>query len=50
MLFVVRQDYVSVEAINDYIINVDKKKMIGCVFNDISELMGRKVIATEQQA
>lgn len=38
MLFVVRQDYVSVEAINDYIINIDNSKMLGCVFNDVSQL------------
>ena len=42
MLFVVRQDYVSVEAINDYVINIDQKKMIGCVFNDISEFKSKK--------
>ena len=38
MLFVVRQDYAYVEAINDYVINFDENKMIGCIFNDISEL------------
>ena len=42
MLFVVRQDYVSVEAINDYVINIEQKKMIGCVFNDISEFKSKK--------
>ncbi|MBO4432882.1 MAG: AAA family ATPase [Clostridia bacterium] len=38
MLFVVRQDYACVEAINDYVIGIDKDKMIGCIFNDVSEL------------
>lgn len=42
MLFVVRQDFVSVEAINDYIINIDQKKMIGCILNDISEIRAIK--------
>ncbi len=34
-LFVVRQDYAPVVAINDYLINVDHDKLLGCVFNDI---------------
>lgn len=38
MLFVVRQDFAFVEAINDYVINFDENKMIGCIFNDVSEL------------
>ncbi|MBR4910932.1 MAG: AAA family ATPase [Clostridia bacterium] len=37
MLFVVRQDFACVEAINDYVINIDSEKLIGCVFNDVSE-------------
>ena len=48
MLFVVRQDYVSVEAINDYVINIDKDKMIGCIFNDIYEFKGKKDIITDE--
>lgn len=38
MLFVVRQDYATVEAINDYVLNIEDGKMIGCIFNDVSEL------------
>ena len=38
MLFVVRQDYAFVEAINDYVIGIEEEKMIGCIFNDVSEL------------
>lgn len=49
MLFVVRQDFVGVEAINDYIINIDKEKMIGCVLNDISEFKNRNIDEFEAQ-
>ncbi|MBO4693311.1 MAG: AAA family ATPase [Clostridia bacterium] len=49
MLFVVRQDYVSVEAINDYIINIKSDKLVGCVLNDISELRSKKNPEVEAQ-
>ena len=49
MLFVVRQDYVSVEAINDYIINIEPDKMIGCIFNDVSELISAKEPEPQEQ-
>lgn len=49
MIFVVRQDFVSVEAINDYIINIEKEKMIGCILNDISELGAKKEPDVEAQ-
>ena len=49
MLFVVRQDFVGVEAINDYIINIDKEKMIGCVLNDVSEFKNRNIDEFEAQ-
>lgn len=49
MLFVVRQDFVSIEAINDYIINIDENKMIGCILNDISELRSKKDPEIENQ-
>ncbi len=49
MLFVVRQDFVGVEAINDYIINIDKEKMIGCVLNDISGFKNRNIDEFEAQ-
>ena len=48
MLFVVRQDYVSVEAINDYVINISSDKLIGCVFNDIYEFKNKKNLIEEQ--
>ncbi len=48
MLFIVRQDYVSVEAINDYVINISKDKLIGCVFNDIYEFKNKKKLIDEQ--
>ena len=50
MLFVVRQDYAYVEAINDYVINIEKDKMIGCIFNDVSELKLFQKDAEEQPA
>lgn len=49
MLFVVRQDFACVEAINDYVINIEEGKMIGCVFNDVSELKGMHKQNEEQQ-
>ncbi|MBR4761729.1 MAG: AAA family ATPase [Clostridia bacterium] len=49
MLFVVRQDFAYVEAINDYIINFDEEKLIGCIFNDVSELKIRRDKIEEQQ-
>ena len=48
MLFVVRQDYVGVEAINDYVINIGEKKIIGCIFNDVSEFISRKDLVNEK--
>ena len=39
-----------VEAINDYVINIEKDKMIGCVFNDVSELKLFHKDAEEQPA
>ncbi len=38
MLLVVRQDFVSVEPINDYISNINHAKLLGCVFNNVSTL------------
>ncbi len=49
MLFVVRQDFVGVEAINDYIINIDSDKMIGCILNDISEFKREKEPEVQKQ-
>ena len=49
MLFVVRQDYACVEAINDYVIGIEEGKMIGCIFNDVSEItLFRKNIEEQQ--
>ena len=48
MLFVVRQDFAYVEAINDYIINIGDDKMIGCIFNDVSELLPKNTVSDEQ--
>ena len=48
MLFVVRQDYVGVEAINDYVLNIGEKKIIGCVFNDVSEIVTKKDLIDEK--
>ncbi|MBQ6847314.1 MAG: polysaccharide biosynthesis tyrosine autokinase [Clostridia bacterium] len=36
MLLVVRQDFVTVEPINDYISNINQSKLLGCVFNNVS--------------
>lgn len=38
MLFVVKQDYASVESINDYLSNVNSEKLLGVIFNDVSEV------------
>ncbi len=40
MLLVVRQDFIEVEHINDYISNIDQNKLLGCVFNNVSTLKG----------
>ncbi len=40
MLFVVRQDFAVVPAINDYLANVDNEHILGCIFNDVTVLDG----------
>ena len=37
-LLVVRQDYVTVEQINDYISDINEEKLLGCIFNNVSYL------------
>lgn len=37
-LLVVRQDYVTVEQINDYITDINNEKLLGCIFNNVSYL------------
>ncbi len=39
-LLVVRQDYVTVEQINDYISDINDEKLLGCIFNNVSSLKG----------
>lgn len=48
MLFVVRQDFVGVEAINDYVLNIGSNKILGCIFNDVSVLRAEKNLLEEQ--
>lgn len=38
LLLVIRQDFMTVEPINDYISNIDQSKLLGCVFNNVSTI------------
>lgn len=40
LLLVIRQDYVPVDVINDYLLNIDEENTLGCVFNDVTVLDG----------
>ncbi len=40
ILFIVRQDFADVGAINDYLTNVTEDKVLGCAFNDVTEFKG----------
>ncbi len=47
ILLVVRQDFIEVEPINDYISNIESDKLLGCVFNNVSTLKATYKTDTE---